>query len=71
MELTNTVLTMVGNRVEIFDTIYKKIIARYYLRGDVHGMVLTSNKKKLAIYTIEHNLYLVDAPSFIDTDELQ
>lgn len=43
MELTNTVLTMVGNRVEIFDTIYKKIIARYYLRGDVHGLVLTSD----------------------------
>jgi len=43
-ELNHTILTMSENRVEVFDTIYKKIIARYYLRGTVHGLLLTRDK---------------------------
>lgn len=70
-ELNHTILTMSENRVEVFDTIYKKIIARYYLRGTVHGLLLTRDKQKLAIYTTQNNLYLVESPSFIKTDEAQ
>lgn len=43
MQLENTILTMYQNRVTVFDTIYKKVIGKYYLRGDVRGLVLTSD----------------------------
>lgn len=70
-EISDTIFTMQGNRVQIFDTIFKKKIAEYSVQGTVKGICMTADQNKLAIYTDEEKLYVVDFLDSIDVNQEQ